>query len=99
MQNINKQNRMIKEQKDGRNVDTDLMPITPKGLKLLVIGLVVMILGYVLMMGGGSDDPNVFNYEMFNFRRLTFAPVMIVAGIVTIGVGIMKNFDSKKDKE
>ena len=41
-----------------------------------------MVLGYVLMAGGGSDDPNVFNYGMFSFRRIVLAPVVILVGMV-----------------
>ena len=74
----------------------DKMAITPKGLRILLAGLIVMVSGYILMTGGGSDDPEVFNYAMFNFRRLTLAPVVIIAGIVTVIVGIMGNFDEKK---
>lgn len=65
------------------------MPVTQKGLKLLLAGLVLMICGYVLMAGGGVEDPRVFNYEMFNFRRMVVAPVVIIAGIAVIVVGIM----------
>ncbi len=68
------------------------MPITPKGLRLLLAGLIVMISGYILMMGGGSDDPEVFNYAMFDFRRMVAAPVVILAGIVIEIVAIMKVF-------
>ena len=68
------------------------MAITPKGLKLLLIGVIVMIAGYALMTGGASDDPNVFNYEMFNFRRMEAAPVVIICGIVIEVVAIMKVF-------
>lgn len=74
----------------------DRMAVTPKGLKIIIAGLVVMIVGYILMTGGGSDDPQVFNYEMFNFRRLTLAPIVIIAGIVTIVYGIMGRTDNKK---
>lgn len=74
----------------------DRMAVTPKGLKLVLAGLIVMVAGYILMTGGGSDDPEVFNYAMFNSRRLTLAPVVIIAGIVTVIVGIMGNFDEKK---
>lgn len=74
----------------------DRMAVTPKGLKLVLAGLIVMVAGYILMTGGGSDNPEVFNYAMFNFRRLTLAPVVIIAGIVTVIVGIMGNFDEKK---
>ena len=68
------------------------MAITPKGLKLLIIGLIVMVSGYIIMTGGGSDDPEVFNYAMFDFRRLVVAPVMIILGIVIEIVAIMKVF-------
>lgn len=68
------------------------MAITPKGLKFLIAGLVVMISGYILMMGGGSDDPQVFNYAMFDFRRLVAAPVVIICGIVIEIVAIMGLF-------
>lgn len=74
----------------------DRMALTPRGLKIIIAGLVVMIVGYILMTGGGSDDPQVFNYEMFNFRRLTLAPIVIIAGMVTIVYGIMGRTDNKK---
>lgn len=65
------------------------MAMTKKGLKLLLAGVLVMISGYILMTGGGSDDPNVFNYAMFDWRRLVAAPIVIVAGIVIEIVAIM----------
>ena len=68
------------------------MAITPKGLRVLLIVLIVMIAGYLLMAGGASEDPNVFNYEMFNFRRMVAAPVVIICGIVIEVVAIMKVF-------
>lgn len=68
------------------------MPMTAKGLRLLLAGLVVMISGYILMMGGGSDNPEVFNYAMFDFRRMVAAPVVIIAGLVIEVVAIMKVF-------
>lgn len=71
------------------------MPITPKGLKFLLIGLLVMVSGYILMSGGGSDNPEVFNYAMFDFRRLVVAPVVIILGIVIEVVAIMGVFKSQ----
>lgn len=68
------------------------MPITPKGLKYLLMGLIVMVSGYILMAGGGSDDPEVFNYAMFDFRRMVAAPVVIILGIVIEVVAIMRIF-------
>ena len=67
----------------------DKMAMTPKGLRLMLAGVIVMIAGYILMTGGGSDDPQVFNEAMFDFRRLVAAPVVIVAGIVVEIVAIV----------
>jgi len=66
------------------------MAVTPKGLKLILAGVLVMLAGFLLMTGGGSSDPQVFNYAMFDFRRTVAAPVVILAGIVVIIVAIMK---------
>lgn len=70
----------------------DKMAITPKGLRMLLAGLIVMVSGYILMTGGGSDDPLVFNYAMFDFRRLVAAPLVILMGIVIETVAIMGVF-------
>lgn len=74
------------------------MPITPKGLKYLLVGLLVMVSGYILMSGGGNDDPQVFNYAMFDFRRLVVAPIVIILGIVIEIVAIMGVFKTKKEE-
>ena len=78
--------------------NNEKMAITPKGLKFLLIGLIVMISGYILMTGGGSDDPEVFNYAMFDFRRMVVAPVVIILGIVIEVVAIMGSFGRNKKK-
>lgn len=64
--------------------------ITRKGLKLLLAGVLVMLAGFILMMGGRPQDPQVFNYAMFDFRRLVAAPIVIVAGVVVVIVAIMR---------
>lgn len=64
--------------------------ITRKGLKLLLAGLLVMVAGFILMMGGGPTDPQTFNYSMFDFRRLVAAPIVIVAGITVVIIAIMR---------
>lgn len=58
--------------------------------KLLAIGFAIIVLGFILMAGGGSDDPNVFNEDIFNFRRLTLAPVLLLIGFVFEIYAIMK---------
>ena len=49
---------------------------------LMIAGLVIIFIGNLLMMGGGSEDPNVFNPEIFSWRRLTLAPILIMLGFV-----------------
>jgi hypothetical protein len=72
--------------------NNEKMAITPRGLKLLLVGLIVMVSGYILMCGGGSPDPEVFNQDMFDFRRMVAAPIVIILGIVIEVVAIMKVF-------
>jgi len=60
--------------------------------RLILIGVVMVALGYLLMIGGGSDDPNVFNPEIFSFRRIVLSPVIIVSGFLVITYGVMKKF-------
>ena len=48
----------------------DKMAMTAKGIRLMIAGILVMVAGLILMTGGGSDDPAVFNYAMFDFRPL-----------------------------
>jgi hypothetical protein len=58
--------------------------------RLMLIGLALIAVGFLLMVGGGSDDPNVFNPEIFSFRRITLAPILILAGFVVEIFAIMK---------
>ena len=68
----------------------DKFALPKKNFVLILIGLGIMVLGYILLSGGGSDDPNVFNYDMFSFRRLVLAPVVILAGFGFEIYAIMK---------
>lgn len=78
--------------------ENEKMAITPKGLRYLLVGLIVMVSGYILMTGGGSEDPQVFNYAMFDFRRMVAAPLVIILGIVIEIVAIMRVFKNKEEK-
>lgn len=62
---------------------------TKKNYMLLITGLVLIGLGYLLMIGGGSEDPNVFNEEIFSFRRITLAPMTCLVGFILIIAAIM----------
>jgi hypothetical protein len=72
--------------------DPSQFAVTAKGLKLMIAGLLVLAAGFLLLSGGGSSDPQVFNYAMFDFRRLVAAPIVIIAGIVVEVVAIMGKF-------
>ena len=61
---------------------------------LLFVGVGLIVLGFILMMGGGSKDPNVFNEEMYDFQRLTLSPIMILIGF---GIGIVAIMKKPKD--
>ena len=63
--------------------------LSRKNYLILLAGILMIGLGYLLMIGGGSDDPNVFNPEIFSFRRITLAPMVCLAGFVTIIFAIM----------
>lgn len=69
-----------------------------KGMRLMIIGLLVIIAGLVLLSGGGIEDPEVFNYEMFNFQRLVAAPIVLLCGIIVEITAIMKPIRKKSDK-
>lgn len=70
----------------------------PENYKLLLIGLAINILGFILMIGGGAENPNDFNAgEIFSPRRITIAPILIVAGYVVILLAIMKKKRAKQD--
>ena len=72
--------------------DPSQFAVTAKGLKLMIAGLLVLAAGFLLLSGGGSSDPQVFNYAMCDFRRLVAAPIVIIAGIVVEVVAIMGKF-------
>lgn len=57
---------------------------------LMLTGIGLIILGFMLMAGGGSDDPKVFNPEIFSFRRITLAPIVVMAGFVLNIYAIVK---------
>ena len=67
-----------------------------KNYILLISGLVLILVGIFLMMGGESEDPNVFSEDIFNFQRLTLAPILIVSGFILEIIAIILNSDNTK---
>jgi hypothetical protein len=57
---------------------------------LFAVGLALIVLGFILMAGGGSEDPNIYNEALFNARRITWAPLLIVLGFVVEVFAILR---------
>ena len=61
-----------------------------KNYKLLLISIVILLIGFILMSGGGSDDPSRFNSEIYNFRRIRLAPTLVIIGFLFSVFSILK---------
>jgi membrane-bound ClpP family serine protease len=64
--------------------------LTKENYILMAIGFAVVIIGLILLSGGGTDNPNVFSTDLFSFRRVTLAPIVMLAGFVFEIYAIMK---------
>lgn len=71
--------------------------IAKENYKILLAGIGLIALGYILMIGGGSDDPNIFNPEIFSAQRIVVAPVVCLAGFTTIIFAIMRKSKHKAE--
>lgn len=58
--------------------------------RILLIGIAVIAIGFILMSGGGSEDPSVFNEDIFNFRRIRLAPTTVLIGFGITIFSILK---------
>lgn len=67
-----------------------------KNYRLMIIGLGVIVLGFILMIGGGSKDPDVFNPDIFNFRRIRLAPALVLIGFGIEISAILRSFKNTK---
>ena len=65
-------------------------PIPEGNYRMILVGFAIVILGFILMMGGGSEAPDQFNYEIFSFRRITLAPIVVLAGFGFVFWAIMR---------
>ena len=68
------------------------MPLTMRNYVLMLIGVALIILGFVLMAGGTKATPEVFSEDIFSWRRITLAPIVVVAGFAFEIFAIMKRF-------
>ena len=82
---VTKFNR-ISDNNDG------VMPLTMRNYILLLVGVILIVLGFVLMSGGGVATPEEFHYEIFSWRRITLAPILVVADFAFEIYAILKRF-------
>ena len=84
-------------QKNEEDTGSSGFALAKENYYYLVIGFVIIIIGFLLMIGGKSDDPNIFNEkEIFSFRRITLAPIVVLAGFAFEIWAIMKKPGQKK---
>ncbi|MEM7486802.1 MAG: DUF3098 domain-containing protein [Bacteroidota bacterium] len=85
--------------KKNKNVQrpTSQFIFQKKNYIFLFIGLAFIALGFILMTGGGSDDPNVFNPDIYNFRRIRLAPTLVLIGLGIQVYAILLNPNKNKE--
>lgn len=70
------ENKNLKNDQENKNI----MPFSRDNYLWVIIGLAFLLVGFLLMIGGGSDNPDVFNEAIFSFRRITLAPILVLIG-------------------
>ena len=70
------------------NDNKEVMPFSKQNYIIVLIGIALLVLGFILMIGGVSTDPDVFNPKMFDFRHITLSTILILAGFVVEIVAI-----------
>jgi hypothetical protein len=94
--------------KDDKNAPSGTFAFGKENYYIILAGVGVLVIGYLLMIGGGADSPNKFNPEIFSARRITVAPVTLLIGFGVVLYGIMRkpsgiegenNADQSKEEE
>ena len=84
---------MATPDKNARKEPNDpQLPLARRNYIWLLVGFGIVLLGFVLMAGGGSDAPDQFNYAMFSWRRITLAPMLVIGGFVVEIYAILKRY-------
>lgn len=74
------------------------MPFGYKNYIMILVGVAIVVLGFILMSGGGEHTTTEFDDSIFSFRRITLAPIVVIVGFVIVGVAIMKRFKEGDNK-
>jgi hypothetical protein len=86
---------MVKKNKDQNKAQGEFL-FSKRNYMIMILGVAVILVGFMLMMGGGSDDPNVFNEEIYNFRRIRLAPTIVLIGLAIEIYAIMASPNKNK---
>ena len=87
---------MAKKNKDLQQKREGEFLFGKKNYMIMILGVIVILIGFALMMGGGSDDPAVFNEEIYSFRRIRLAPAIVLLGLAIEVYAIVANPGEKK---
>ena len=88
----------MKENLSEKAIQKGKITLGKDNYKFIVLGCIVVALGFILMSGGGTDNPNEFNVEeLFSFRRITLAPFFVILGYVIVLYGVMKRPRTNKE--
>ena len=79
----------------NKNSNKKTFVFEKKNYVTMLIGLAFITIGFILMSGGGSEDPNVFNPEIYNFRRIKLAPTLVLIGFGIQVYAILLNPNKK----
>lgn len=78
-------------EKKRKEANKEVFIFRRKNYTFMLIGVAFIALGFILMAGGGSDDPNVFNPEIYSWRRIRLAPALILIGFAIEVYAILLN--------
>ena len=83
-------------QNKNQNKESGEFLFGKRNYTIMIAGIIIILVGFILMAGGGSDDPNIFNEDIYNFRRIRLAPTIVLIGLAVEIYAIMAN--PKKNK-
>jgi hypothetical protein len=86
---------MATKKKDQHKLEGEFL-FGKKNYMIMIAGIAVILIGFALMLGGGSDDPTVFNEEIYNFRRIRLAPTVVLIGLAIEVYAIMAKPSQEK---
>ena len=88
---------MAQQKQSSKKNQPEVFAFDKEKYTLLLIGLFVTALGFILMLGGNSSNPDVFNMSIFNFQRITLTPILVLAGYGVVLYTILKRPKTKQE--